>query len=311
MFSAIVSPQNPRVKSASLLRESRSRRQKGLFLVDGFREVLRAWRSSFDVVEIFLNLGNNLSSDQKITLSSFLESSGVSEDRVGELSLFLKEADASGVPIVPLSAAAFEKICFGERDEGVVAVVRAKTFSLDELDAVLVRRRAETGEEPLIATLEGVEKPGNFGAILRSADGAGIDALIVSASDYDVFNPNAVRASLGAIFHVPVAIAPVEDVLVWLRRNRIQRVTALCDESVSYLQLDYSRPTSIVLGSEASGLTPRWSQETEEDVKFDLLKKARLPMLGVADSLNVSVAAAVFFYEARRVRLGASVCRQT
>ena len=91
-------------------------------------------------------------------------------------------------------------------------------------------------------------------------------------------------------------------ILIWLRKNRIQRVTALCDESVSYLQIDYSRPTSIILGSEAQGLTALWSNQTAEDVEFDLLKKTRLPMLGVADSLNVSTAAAVFFYETRRFR---------
>ncbi len=311
MFAAIVSPHNPRVKGAALLRESRARRREGLFLVDGFREVLRAWSSKFEVVEIFLNAGSRVNSAQKTVLESLLHDSRFPSERVDELSRFLREVDSAGVPVIPLSDSAFAKVCFGDRDEGVVAVVRAKTFSLVDLDAVLEKRRLETCEETLIATLEGIEKPGNFGAILRSADGAGVDAFIVSASDYDVFNPSAIRASLGAIFHIPIVVAPAEDVLGWLRRNRIQRVTALCDESVPYNQLDYARPTSIVLGSEAHGLTNMWSQESDEDVRYDLLKKARLPMLGIADSLNVSTAAAVFFYEARRFRLGVTTCRHS
>ena len=302
MFSAITSPHNPRVKNAALLRESRPRRREGLFLVDGFREIWRAWRSRFEIVEVFVNAGTQLFSEQKVTIESLLHSSNTNLNRIDELSCFFKEITSAGVPLIPLSSAAFEKVRFGDRDEGIVAVVKEKTSTLTELETILDRRRIETGEEPLVATLEGIEKPGNFGAILRSADGAGVDALIVAASTYDVFNPNAVRASLGAIFHIPIVVAPAEDIIVWLRKNRLQRVTALCDESLSYLHLDYSRPTSIVLGSEAHGLTAQWSKETQEDIEFDLLKKTRLPMLGIADSLNVSAAAAVFFYEARRVR---------
>ena len=311
MFAVIISPHNQRVKSAALLRESRARRREGLFLVDGFREVMRAWRSHFEVVEVFLNVGSQASStpNTDTLMESLLHNSRLPSERVDELSCFAREVNSSGVPVIPLSDSAFAKVSFGDRDEGVVAVVKTKTSNLVDLDAFLEKRRLETGEEILIATLEGVEKPGNFGAILRSADGAGVDALIVSGADYDVFNPSAVRASLGAIFHIPIVVAPPEDVLAWLRKNRIQRVTALCDESVPYSQLDYARPTSIVLGSEARGLTDLWSQETAEDVKYDLLKRARLPMLGVADSLNVSAAAAVFFYEARRFRLGVSSCR--
>ncbi len=313
MFAAIVSQQNPRVKNAARLRESRVRRREGLFLIDGVREAARAWERGFEFVEVFWNAGKNVVADEKVDVDAALSAvrarAGKSErdadaveKRFDDLRTLLKTVDAAGVPTIPLSTGAFEKIGFGERDEAVVAVVRAKTTTLDALDSLLSVKSEKTGEAPLIAVIEGVEKPGNVGAILRSADGAGLDALIVAAPDFDLFNPNAIRSSLGAIFSVPTVVAAAPDVLAWLRRRKIQRATALCDDSIPYPQLDYRRPTAIVLGSEADGLTEIWVTETPEDAADGLLKKARLPMLGIADSLNVSNAAAVFFYEARRVR---------
>ncbi|MGI6401208.1 MAG: TrmH family RNA methyltransferase [Thermoguttaceae bacterium] len=302
MFSAIVSSKNPKVKHAVQLRESKWRRREALFLIDGFREVLRAWHSPFELVAIFWNAGENIVADQQVDVKSALVQAGFPCERLAEFYKFLMDADSQKIPVVPLATQAFEKISFGNRNEGVVAVARSRHYSLTQLNETLRTRRDRTGEEPLVAVLEGVEKPGNIGAILRSADGAGVDALIIVADDYDVFNPSAIRTSLGAIFHVPIVVAPVEKVLGWLREKKFQRATALCDESISYAQLDYRRPTAVILGSEAEGLTPVWSQETSTDMKFELLKKIRIPMLGVADSLNVSNAAAILFYEARRVR---------
>ncbi|MBR4833669.1 MAG: hypothetical protein IKU86_04950 [Thermoguttaceae bacterium] len=313
MFAAIVSQQNPRVKNAARLRESRARRREGLFLIDGAREAVRAWERGFKFVEVFWNAGKNVAADEKVDVDSALSAAraraGKSErdadaveKRFDELRTLLRTVDAAGVPTIPLSTGAFEKIGFGDRDEGIVVVARAKTTTFDALDSLLSEKSAKTGEAPLVAVIEGVEKPGNVGAILRSADGAGLDALIVAAPDYDLYNPNAIRSSLGAIFSVPTVVAPAPEVLGWLRRRKIQRATALCDDSIPYPRLDYRRPTAIVLGSEADGLTEIWATETPEDAADGLLKKARLPMLGIADSLNVSNAAAVFFYEARRVR---------
>lgn len=304
MFAAIVSPQNPRVKSAALLKESRERRRRGQFLVDGVREVVRAWESGFRFVDVFWNAGERVAADSKVAVDAVLSGPNANGPvrRADELRRFLKIVDENRVPTIPVSSAVFEKIGFGERKEGVVAVVEARKTSLDALDSILTEKTKKTGEEPLIAVVEGVEKPGNIGAILRSADGAGVDALIIAANDYDVFNPNAVRGSLGAIFHLPVVVAPSPDVVGWLRRRKIQRATALCDDSIPYSALDYRRPTAIVLGSEAEGLTEIWSREAENDADDALLQKIRLPMLGIADSLNVSNAAAILFYEARRVR---------
>ena len=302
MFSAIVSPNNPRVKNAAQLKESKNRRREGLFLVDGVREVLRAWVSDFEFVEVFWDAGRNLDADERVEVDAVLESVYSDFERRENLRRILIEADGRGVPTIPLSSNAFEKLSFGDRDEGVIAVVKSKLRTLDELDSLLAEKRKTDGEEPLLGIVEGVEKPGNIGAMLRSGDGAGLDAFIIAGDNFDVFNPNAIRGSLGAIFHMPIVVAPADETLAWLRERKIQRATALCDEAIPYVQIDYRLPTAIILGSEAQGLSEAWACETVEDAKYSLLQRIRLPMLGIADSLNVSNAAAILFYEARRVR---------
>ncbi len=302
MFSAIVSPNNPRVKNAAQLKESKNRRREGLFLVDGVREVLRAWVSDFEFVEVFWDAGRNLDADERVEVDAVLESVCSDFERRENLRRILIEADGRGVPTIPLSSNAFEKLSFGDRDEGVIAVVKSKLRTLDELDSLLAEKCKTEGEEPLLGIVEGVEKPGNIGAMLRSGDGAGLDAFIIAGDDFDVFNPNAIRGSLGAIFHMPIVVAPADKTLAWLRERKIQRATALCDEAIPYVQIDYRLPTAIILGSEAQGLSEAWACETVEDAKYSLLQRIRLPMLGIADSLNVSNAAAILFYEARRVR---------
>lgn len=297
MFDPIASPHNPLIKSVIRLKESRFRRREGLFLVDGIREIQRTYSSSFQLVKVFFDYDSMIGGCTK----SFSEANFGAHLR-GGVGNFLKKLESQGIPLIPTASAVFNKIAFGDRNEGIVAVVRTKTMLLEDLSFFLANKYLGSSEASLLGVLEGVEKPGNVGAILRSADGAGIDALLIAADDYDVFNPNAIRASLGAIFHIPIVVSPATKILEWLRENHFQRVTALCDESVSYLQPDYRRPTAIILGSEAYGLTPMWSTTTEMDNREALLTKIRLPMLGVADSLNVSNAAAVLFYEARRVR---------
>ena len=305
MFSAIVSASNARVKSAIRLKESRARRRENACLVDGVREIDRALRSHFRISTLFWNAGPRVRAEERLDVLTTLLESGRTEDRAREISSLISAVDSLGAPTIPLGQSAFDKLRFGDRDEGVVAVFDARSSSLDELDELVTRRAAERDEQALVGVVEDVEKPGNLGAILRSADGAGVHGLVVASNrgDYDVFNPNAIRSSLGAIFHVPVAVASPAETLAWLRRRGVQCATALCDESVPYTQLDYTRPTAIILGTEADGLTPVWSEETEEDAARALLQKVRLPMLGVADSLNVSNAAAIFFYEARRTRM--------
>jgi TrmH family RNA methyltransferase len=153
-------------------------------------------------------------------------------------------------------------------------------------------------ENPLVAIVEGVEKPGNLGAVIRSADGAGVSAVIVADQLTDLYNPNAIRASLGTVFTVPVCSAPTEEVLDWLRNREIPVFAAHVDGAESYAEVDLRPPAAIVLGAEAQGLSDAWGAAD--------ITPIQLPMLGVADSLNVSTAAAVLFYEALRQREGSA-----
>jgi TrmH family RNA methyltransferase len=190
-----------------------------------------------------------------------------------------------GAVRIPVASAVLDRLAFGDRNEGLVATVRIPDLSLDAL---------RLPPNPLVVVLEGVEKPGNLGAVLRSADAAGADAVIAADPRTDPFNPNAVRASLGTLFIVPVAAGPSEAVRARLAADRIAILSARVDADTLYTDADMRGPTAIVLGSEADGLTGAWQGPG--------ITALRLPMLGVADSLNVSVAAAVLLYEARRQR---------
>ncbi|MDY0170959.1 MAG: RNA methyltransferase, partial [Thermoguttaceae bacterium] len=193
----------------------------------------------------------------------------------------------TGAELLEVTESVFVKLAFGQRAEGVLAVAEPPATELASL---------RLPEHPLVAVLEGFEKPGNVGAVLRSADGAGISAVVVADPRTDLFNPNAIRASLGTIFSLPVRKAAGSEALAWLREHRLNVVAARVDGSVPYTEVDFRPPTAIVLGSEAEGLSPLWHGEH--------ITAVRLPMLGEADSLNVSAAAAVLFYEALRQRGG-------
>jgi TrmH family RNA methyltransferase len=179
----------------------------------------------------------------------------------------------------------FQKLAFGERAEGVLGVAAMPDRALSDLSLP---------DCPLVAVLEGVEKPGNVGAVLRSGDAAGLSALIVADGRTDLYNPNAIRASLGTIFTLPVAAATAAETLDWLRQQGLAIFAARVDGSIPYTEADYRRPAALVLGSEAQGLSAVWAAHDVTPV--------RIPMLGAADSLNVAAAAAVLFYEAQRQR---------
>ncbi len=264
----LTSAANPRVRAAAALRDRRDRVRTGRLLVDGAREVARALDGGVELVEVFVAAGGS---------------------RDPELETTIARAAHLGVPIVPVTPALLARLGYGERESGIVAVVRAPQTSLAALDL--------SAATPLVGVVEGVEKPGNLGAVCRSADGAGLDALIAAgeaSAATDPWNPNAVRASLGTVFTLPLAVGTTADVLAWLRDQRLRIVAARVDGSVPHTEVDLRGPLAIVLGSELSGLTADWSGEDVTAV--------RLPMRGRADSLNVAAAAAILFYEARRQR---------
>jgi TrmH family RNA methyltransferase len=261
----VSSRQNPRFKAALALRDARERRQRGLILVDGAREIARALDSGVEPVEAW-----------------------VATERVrSETAQALLPRLASNARIFETTPELLARLAYGDRDEGVVALFRTPPTDLERLSAVLP-------EDPLIGVLEAVEKPGNLGALLRSADGAGVDAVIAADPVSDIWNPNAIRASLGTIFSTPVAVAGSGEALVFLRAAAISVMAAHVDGASDYDAVDLTGPVALVVGAETSGLTPVWSGEGVTAV--------RIPMLGLADSLNVSASAAVLFYEARRQR---------
>jgi TrmH family RNA methyltransferase len=264
----LTSTANPRFRAAVSLRDRRERARHGRLLVDGVREVARALDAGVALVEVFV-------------------APGASPEPA--LDAVVARAAGFGVPIVPVTADLLSRLAYGERASGIVAVAKAPAASLEALRL--------PAEAPIVGILEDVEKPGNLGAVCRSADGAGLDALIAAgttAAPADPWNPNAVRASLGTVFTLPLAVASTGKVLAWLRDRGLRVVAARVDGSMLYAEADLRGPVALVLGSEATGLTEAWSGEDVTAV--------RLPMRGRADSLNVAAAAAILFYEARRQR---------
>jgi len=260
----ITSQSNPRVRAAVALRDRRERDASRLTIVDGAREVRRALEAGVDATEAFICEPLLGGEDARVALDLIA---------------------ARGIPVTSVSETVLAKLAFGGRSEGIVLVVRVPMRALADLDL---------GPDPLILVIEGVEKPGNIGAVLRTADGAGVSAVIAASPRTDLFNPNAIRASAGTIFAMPVASAPSPDVLAWLREHGIRIVTARVGAATGYTDADLTGSLAIVLGAEADGLTDTWSGPDVEPVG--------IAMAGVADSLNVSISAAVLAYEARRQR---------
>ncbi|RLD99778.1 MAG: RNA methyltransferase [Aquificota bacterium] len=259
----ITSPQNPRIKDIVRLRERRYREKKGLFLVEGFKEISMALEGGVELDSLFFCKG-------------FF--------RGGEGGL-LASVEAQGGKLFSLPPRLFEKVSYRENPDGLLAVARQFHRGLDDL--VL-------GASPLLVVTESLEKPGNLGAILRCVDAIGADGLIVCDPVVDLFNPNVVRASRGTLFTVKVAASSPRETIKWLKDKGIEAVITTPHAPLEYTEVDYRRPTAVVVGSESKGLTPLWTEG------FSL--KVKIPMLGRADSLNVAVAAAVVLYEALRQR---------
>jgi len=260
----ITSLQNRHVKQAVRLRERRQREKQGRFLIDGGRELLRAIQAGVSILQAFVCEPLCTTDESGAALAAL---------------------SASAAEVLPVSAEVFAKLAFGARAEGVLGVAALPKSRLEELPLP---------SRPLVAVLEGVEKPGNIGAVLRSADGARVSAVVVADGGTDLYNPNTIRASLGTIFSMPIVTASTGQTVAWLRQAGLTIFAAQTSAKLLYTAADFNRPAAIVLGSEARGLSPAWSDAGVIPV--------RLPMQGIADSLNVSAAAAVLFYEALRQR---------
>ena len=255
--SMITSTQNAKVKHVvALQQKSALRRKEGLFVVEGRRELMHCLEAGYEVVETFMLADQTDLAEQ---------------DRLGN--------------ILTVSPQVYEKMAYRGSTEGVMAVVREKSLSLEDL---------QLGAAPLIMVLERVEKPGNLGAVLRSADAAKADAVIICDPLTDLYNPNLIRSSIGAIFSVPCVACSSEACIAFLKDHGIQILTAQLQDSSLYYDTDMLGGTAIVMGTESTGLTDVWRQAADAHI--------RIPMLGQLDSLNVSVSAAILLFEAVRQR---------
>jgi TrmH family RNA methyltransferase len=264
----ITSLHNPRVKRTAKLRNHRARKATGQFVIDGSREILRALQADVNVAELYV----------------CSESTGRPESQQ-----ILRHAERMGIEQVSVSRSVFEKLAFGQRSEGLVAVANLPAVAWQTWPLP---------ENPLIIVLEQVEKPGNLGGVLRTADAVGAAAVLVADPAADIYSPNTIRASLGAVFTVPVGAATSSAILDWLRERAIRLFAARVEGATCYSDADLTGPSALILGSEACGLSERWASADIVPIS--------LPMRGAVDSLNVSVTAAVLMYEALRQRGGAS-----
>ena len=260
----ITSLQNPRIKNLVRLRNRRPRDQQKVFPVEGYRAISRALEQGVAIRELYF------------APEWFL---GTNEAEL------IATAEAAGARLFELSKPAFAKVAYRDRPEGLLALVDQWETRLEDL---------ALGDPPFLLVVESIEKPGNLGTILRSADAAGVDAVIVCDPVTDLFNPNVVRSSTGVLFAVDLAIASAEEVIAWLRAggNRIAATTPHTDRL--YTEADLTGPVALAMGSEQYGLSQIWLDACDLPV--------RIPMAGQADSLNVAMATLVTLFEAVRQR---------
>ena len=314
-MEVITSTQNPKIKRLLALQEKSSERRKsGLFVVEGRRELQHCVEAGYEIESVFVELKNEESRfarNEELQLPSNPDSNSHS-------SFFTLHSSLKN--IFTVSPHVYERIAYRGSTEGVVAIVKARHLTLGDIScaalpptgsegvngltrcqAVLsdrsrtpLLRTGKVGRGALFIILESVEKPGNLGAVLRSADAAGATAVIVCDPLTDLYNPNLIRASIGACFTVPTVACSSEECIRFLKDHGVQILTAQLQDSELYYNTDMTGPTAIVMGTESTGLTEQWRQAADAHI--------RIPMLGRLDSLNVSVSAAILLFEAVRQR---------
>ena len=257
----ITSAQNPYIKSLLLLQEkAKARKQTGTFLIEGKREILLAIKGGYHIE----------------TLLFYPEL--ISENEINKLV-------QNTIDLIEINKDIFEKLAYRESTEGVIAVANSKSFSLSDL---------KLNENPLLLIAEAPEKPGNIGALLRTADAANLDAVIIANPKGDLYNPNIVRSSVGCLFTNQIATGTTSEIIAFLKERKINFYCATLQNSTSYHTQDYTMPSALVVGTEATGLSQEWREAATQNII--------IPMQGEIDSMNVSVAAAILIFEAKRQR---------
>jgi len=263
MTTSISSAKSPRIKWLRALQKSHERKRSGLFIIEGTKETALALAAGYEITSLFYCPGL------------------LPADKTAQ---YLSQLPA-GCERYEVERELFNTLVYRRESGGIVAVAVQKDLALDNL---------KVADNPLMVVLEKVEKPGNLGAILRTADAAALDAVIICDTQTDVYNPNVVRSSIGCLFTNRVAVADSPVVIRWLKDHGVAIYAATLEGATFYHQVDYHRPSAIVMGTESTGLTGVWIKHADAGIK--------IPMLGKIDSMNVSTAAAVIIYEARKQR---------
>ena len=258
----IESVQNPYIKSLVQLQEkAKVRRQTQTFLIEGQREIELALKGNYEI-ETILFLPEIISINQ-----------------INELTT------QQQLNTIEISKEVYQKLAYRDTTEGILAVAKTKSLQLSDL---------KLSKKPLLLIAESIEKPGNIGAILRTADAANIDAVLIANPRTDLYNPNVVRSSVGCLFTRQIAVGTSEEIISFLQQNNINFYSATLQNSNEYYKEDYTKPTALVVGTEATGLTEIWREKSTKNIN--------IPMQGEIDSMNVSVAAAILLFEAKRQR---------
>ena len=270
-IAPITSLQNEKIKNIMNLSEkSKLRKRTGLFVVEGYREVMHCLQAGYKAHSIYFNTAL-FDEQNQLEIAKQIEQLPQNDD----------------VRFYSLSKEVYAKVAYREGTEGLIAVINEKPLTLNEI-------KFSKEHNPLVLVVESVEKPGNLGALLRTADACGLDAVLVCDPLTDLYNPNLIRSSLGGIFTKQVVACTNEEAYQWLKKHNIAIFTAQLQDSEWYYDTNFIQPSAIVMGNEAAGLTDFWRKVSNAKIK--------IPMLGQLDSLNVSVSAAILCYEAVRQR---------
>ena len=265
MHKQIFSPQNPTVKQLFQLREkSRNRKKEQLFIIEGIQETLLALKGGYEISEVYLC--TEITSIDKFNLEF--------KDYI------------SNFNITEISVSVYEKLAYRSSTEGVLAIAKWRDLNVKKLHL--------NSKSPLLLVAEAPEKPGNIGALLRTADAAGADAVIIANPRTDMYNPNIIRSSVGCVFTNNVAVGSTSEVIAFLQSNNINIFSAILQKAVAYTSQDYTTACAIVLGTEHDGLSSQWREASTKNII--------IPMHGSVDSMNVSVAAGILIFEAKRQR---------
>jgi RNA methyltransferase, TrmH family len=264
MIKQITSTNNPAIKRLLQLQEkSRTRKKEGVFVAEGQREIELAMKGGYEIREIYF-------------VSDLISSE--------EIEKIFRKKDLP--QITELSAEVYEKIAYRGSTEGIIAVIKSRELGLQQLDL--------PEKNLLILVAEAPEKPGNIGALLRTADAAGVDAVLIANPKTDIFNPNIIRSSVGCVFTNRIGTGTTAEIIEFLKQKKINIYAAALQASVNYSEVDYTNSSAVVVGTEATGLSNEWLKNSTQNII--------IPMQGEIDSMNVSVAAGILIFEARRQR---------